>query len=56
VLAGSVLRRQNQALTMITGRAPGKGPDVARRNLLPLGALLLIAVISFWVWQWQSVA
>jgi cytochrome b len=56
VLAGSVLRRQNQALTMITGRVPGKGPDVARRNLLPVGALVLIAVISFWVWQWQSVA
>jgi len=56
VLAGSLLRRQNQALTMITGRIPGKGPDVARRNLLPLGVLVLIAVISFWVWQWQSVA
>ena len=56
VLAGSLLRRQNQALTMITGRVPGKGPDVARRNLLPLGVLVLIAVMSFWVWQWQSVA
>lgn len=55
VLAGSLLRRQNQALTMITGRVPGKGPDVARRNLLPLALLVLIAVMSFWVWQWQSV-
>jgi len=55
VLAGSLLRRQNQALTMVTGRAPGKGPDLAKRNLLPLGLLLLICVISFWVWQWQAV-
>lgn len=55
VLAGSLLRRQNLVLTMITGRVRGKGPDVARRNLLPLGALVLTAVISFWVWQWRSV-
>lgn len=55
VLLGSLLRRQNQALTMITGRVPGRGPDVVKRNLLPLGVLLLIAVISFWVWQWQAV-
>lgn len=55
VLAGSLLRHQNQALTMITGRIPGKGPDLVKRNLLPLGVVLLIAVIWFWVWQWQAV-
>lgn len=54
VLAGSVLRRQNQALTMITGRVPGRGPDSVKHNLAPLAALLLAGVLGFWAWQWQT--
>lgn len=48
----SVLRRQNQALTMLTGRIPGAGPDLVTRPRRPLAAALLLAVIGFGTWQW----
>jgi len=54
VLAGSLLRRQNLALTMITGRTPGRGPDLVKRNRLPLAILLLVCVLAGWAWQWQT--
>jgi cytochrome b len=53
LLAGvSVLRRQNQALPMLTGRAPGNGPNLVQHNRAWLAGLLLVAVASFGVWQW----
>ena len=54
VLGLSVLRRRNLALPMLTGRAPGRGPDLVRRNGGWLAALLLVAVLGFWAWQWQT--
>lgn len=53
VLAGSLLRRQNLAVTMVTGRTPGRGPDLVKRNRLPLAILLLACVLAGWAWQWQ---
>lgn len=53
ILGLSVLRRKNQALPMLTGRVPGAGPDLAQRNHGWLAPLLLVAVLSFWAWQWQ---
>jgi cytochrome b len=50
----SVLRRQNQALPMLTGRLPGTGPSPVRHNHAWLAALLLLAVLAFGVWQWQD--
>lgn len=50
----SVLRRKNAALPMLIGHTPGPGPDLAKRNLARLAALLLVAVVSFWAWQWQQ--
>lgn len=47
----SLLRRKNQALPMLTGRAAGPGPDLAKRNHGMLAALLL----AFWAWQWTEV-
>lgn len=47
-------RRQNQALPMITGRQPGPGPDLVKHNRAGLAALLVVAVLGFWAWQWQQ--
>lgn len=54
VLGLSVLRRRNLVAPMVTGRSPGRGPDLVRRNHAWLGALILAAVLGFWAWQWQS--
>ncbi len=48
----SLLRRQNQALPMLTGRVPGSGPSPVRHNHAWLAALLLLAVLAFGAWQW----
>jgi hypothetical protein len=50
----SLLRRKNQALPMLTGRVPGKGPDIAKNNHGFLAALVLACVLGFWAWQWQT--
>ena len=50
----SLLRRKNQALPMLTGRAAGPGPDLAKRNHGILAALLLACVLAFWAWQWSE--
>lgn len=50
----SVLRRQNQALPMLTGRIPGAGPDLVQKSRRPLAAALLLAVIGFGAWQWHD--
>lgn len=54
VLAASVARRQNLALTMVTGRKPGRGPDLVKNNRAPLATLLLACVLAGWAWQWQN--
>ncbi len=56
ILALSLLRRKNQALPMWTGRVEGTGPDLARRNHAWLAVVLLAAVLTFWIWQWQDSA
>lgn len=48
------LKRQNAALPMISGRMPGRGPDLVKRNLGWLAAVIVAAVLGFWAWQWQS--
>lgn len=55
LIAGlSLLRRQNQALPMLTGQLPGTGPDLVKRNHAWLAAVLLLAVAAFIGWQWQQ--
>jgi cytochrome b len=55
LIAGlSLLRRQNQALPMLTGRLHGPGPDLVRHNRGWLAALLLVAVLGYWGWEWQQ--
>lgn len=50
----SLVRRKNQALPMLTGRLPGPGPDLARRNHGLLAAAVLAGVLAFWGWQWRE--
>lgn len=50
----SVMQRKNQALPMLTGRMPGCGPDIAKKNHGLLALLILASVLAFWGWQWQS--
>ena len=50
----SLWRRKNMAAPMVTGQVDGAGPDVAKRNHLWLGVLLLAAVLAYWTWEWQQ--
>lgn len=52
VVAISVARRQNQLVPMLTGRSPGPGPDTIPHPRRGLAALILLAVLGFWGWQW----
>lgn len=54
IVALSVLRRKNLAAQMVTGRADGPGPDLAKRNHGWLAALLLCTVLAYWTWEWQQ--
>jgi len=50
----SILRRQNQALPMLTGRVRGSGPNLVRHNRGWLAGLLLLAVAALGAWQWRD--
>ena len=50
----SVLRRQNGALPMLTGRVAGRGPDFVKKNRVWLAVLLLAAVLAYGAWEWQQ--
>ncbi|WP_246316165.1 cytochrome b/b6 domain-containing protein [Tepidicella baoligensis] len=47
----SLIRRQNQAMPMITGRLPGNGPSPVKHNHLWLAILVVLGVCAFWGWQ-----
>ncbi|MDO9215924.1 MAG: cytochrome b/b6 domain-containing protein [Lacisediminimonas sp.] len=55
LIAGiSVLRRQNQASPMLTGRSATGTPGPVKKNRTWLAILLLLAVLSYWGWEWQQ--
>lgn len=54
VLVGAVIKSDNPLRLMLTGRAPGRGPDLVSRNRVWLAALMLAAVSGFWWMQWQG--
>lgn len=54
IAALSILRRQNQALPMLTGRMRGNGPNLVRHYRAWLAGLLLLAVLALAAWQWQD--
>lgn len=50
----SLLRRQNMARPMLTGRLDGSGPSPVQANRTWLAALILLAWLGWAAWQWQS--
>lgn len=50
----SVLRRKNLARPMLTGRIPGTGSDVAKKNHGVLATVVLAGTLAFWAWQWHA--
>jgi cytochrome b len=50
----SIVRRQNQALPMLTGRVRGNGPNLVRHNRAWLAGLLFVAVVALGAWQWRN--
>jgi cytochrome b len=54
VVGLSLLRRKNLVAPMLSGHMDGAGPDLAKRNHVWLGVLLLVAVLAYWTWEWQQ--
>ena len=54
VIASGWLHRENLVGAMITGRKPGRPEDGAARAWRGVAALMLVAVLGFWAWQWQA--
>ena len=54
VVGASLLKGQHQIRAMVSGRIPGRGPDLVKNNRPLLAVLMLAAVLAFWGWQWQG--
>lgn len=54
VLLLSLLQKRNLAAPMLTGRTPGRGPDLVQHNRAGLAAVLVVLVLAFWWGQWRD--
>jgi cytochrome b len=54
VLAQSWLKSPGFWQRMWSGRIPGKGPDLARSNLVPVAVVVVAAVLGFWLAVWSG--
>lgn len=54
IVGGALHTGPRQIQAMVTGRIPGRGPDLARNSHSLLAMLMLAAVLAFWTWQWQG--
>ncbi|MFZ5519588.1 MAG: cytochrome b/b6 domain-containing protein [Pseudomonadota bacterium] len=52
LIAHSVRAGHNRLLAMLTGRLPGRGPDLVRRNHAGIALVLLAGVAAFGGWRW----
>jgi cytochrome b len=48
----SLWRRTNLTTPMLTGRTPGRGPDLVKHNHVWLAVLLALAVVAYIAWEW----
>jgi cytochrome b len=56
VAVSSWLHRENLVGAMIGGRKPGSPQDAIRSAWRSLAALMLVAVLGFWAYQWHYAA
>jgi len=54
VLVGSWMHRDNLIGAMVTGRKAGSPGDAVRSSWRSVAALMLVAVLGFWYFQWQA--
>ncbi|MCM2253084.1 MAG: cytochrome b/b6 domain-containing protein [Ramlibacter sp.] len=54
VAVGSWLHRENLVRAMLSGRKSGAPQEAARRAWRGVAAIMLVAVVGFWVVQWNS--
>lgn len=50
----SLWRRTNLTTPMLTGRTPGRGPDLVKLNHAWLAVLLALAVVAYIAWEWRQ--
>ncbi|MGB4060582.1 MAG: cytochrome b/b6 domain-containing protein [Burkholderiaceae bacterium] len=50
----SLWRRTNLTTPMLTGRTPGRGPDLVKHNHTWLAVLLTLAVVAYIAWEWSQ--
>ena len=50
----SLWRRTNLTTPMLTGRTPGRGPDLVKHNHAWLAVLLALAVVAYIAWEWSQ--
>jgi cytochrome b len=54
VLLSSRLHHENLVAAMFSGYKPGRPGDAIRHAWRSVAALMLVAVLGFWWWQWHS--
>jgi len=54
VVVGSWAHHENLARAMVTGHKLGRPDEAIRSAWRSVAVLMLVAVLGFWTWQWQT--